>query len=869
VTGRRNSQLSFACAIILCLATSLSAQESTGPEQERPIVIESGGARRVFVRMEDPAQTSVTLHNVADVSVSKLSATIEIQGRQRIVELDELAAGSHHTISISVDTQQRPGDYLLLVGVQAQYDTQTTRTSFERELTIVPRRIPRMPVLMWGGGDAETLAAIGFTHKLIWLHDYRQIWDAGEPTTSVSDEAYASNVEMLDDLVAKGLGGAVYLYPGRWVMRDDELAMTYGRVERAGESHGSAGPAIDRSNVCANFSEVRDFGYNVGASVARTFGDHPGLQASLVHSEIRDATQLCFHEHDVESYAQATGAQIPATAQSKSGVRYDAIASFPSDRVVADDNPLLKYYQWFWREGDGWNGLHTRVHEGLKSTGRDDLWTFFDPAVRVPSIWGSGGQVDVVSQWTYSYPDPIKIGQAADELFAMAAGNPGQQVMKMTQVIWYRSQTAPDLPEHEADYTDWEQELPDARFITIAPDHMREAFWSKLSRPIKGIMYHGWGSLVGAEHGSYRYTNPQTREVLSELTRDVIRPLGPTLLQVPDRVARVGLLESFASQIFANRGTHGWSGTWEADMHLILQWAQLQPKILYEEQILLDGLDGLDVLVLPSCDVLTESVATAIAAFQSRGGILVADENLAPRLIPDILVESRRRGGRPDQDKAALQAKALELRAQLDPYFERYGESDNSEVVVRFRQAGTSDYLFALNDHRTYGDYVGHHGRVMEKGLPSAAQFTVRRAHGAVYDLVTNKGVDTQLTDDGISFGSSFGPGDGAVFLIIDEPIEGVILEAPSSARRGESLTMLVRIKDVTGRNVDAVVPVEVEVFDARGKRAEFSGYYGAADGLLEIEIDLATNDEVGEWTLSVRELASGQIATRALTVDP
>ena len=110
MTGRRNSQLSFACAIILCLATSLSAQESTGPEQERPIVIESGGARRVFVRMEDPAQTSVTLHNVADVSVSKLSATIEIQGRQRIVELDELAAGSHHTISISVDTQQRPGD---------------------------------------------------------------------------------------------------------------------------------------------------------------------------------------------------------------------------------------------------------------------------------------------------------------------------------------------------------------------------------------------------------------------------------------------------------------------------------------------------------------------------------------------------------------------------------------------------------------------------------------------------------------------------------------------------------------------------------------------------------------------------------------
>ena len=60
-------------------------------------------------------------------------------------------------------------------------------------------------------------------------------------------------------------------------------------------------------------------------------------------------------------------------------------------------------------------------------------WTFFDPAVRVPSLWGSGGGVDVISQWTSS--QPIKIGQATDELFAMAAGRPGQRVMKMTQVI--------------------------------------------------------------------------------------------------------------------------------------------------------------------------------------------------------------------------------------------------------------------------------------------------------------------------------------------------------------------------------------------------------------------------------------------------
>ena len=33
-----------------------------------------------------------------------------------------------------------------------------------------------------------------------------------------------------------------------------------------------------------------------------------------------------------------------------------------------------------------------------------------------------GGDVDVISQWTYSYPDPLRINVATDELFAMAKG---------------------------------------------------------------------------------------------------------------------------------------------------------------------------------------------------------------------------------------------------------------------------------------------------------------------------------------------------------------------------------------------------------------------------------------------------------------
>jgi hypothetical protein len=815
------------------------------------------GARGAFVRMEDNAQTRLHVINGSGQSASQLTVRIALQGRTRIVQLGELAAGARQTLDVEVDTRLRPDIYELQATLSGKLGAAPVSLSASRDVSLVSRVVPRMPVLMWGGGDVATLADIGFTHKLIWLADYDRIWQAGQPTLAAAPDRAAQTGAALDELLIQDLGGAVYLYPGRWVMRVDSLAAIYGRVDRAGNPQG-------HDNVCASFPRVQQFAYDVGASVAQTFGEYPALQAALIHSEIRDGTSLCFHDHDTTAYRAATGRSMPRDAVGKGGVQYSAIQGFPTDRVVPDHHPLLEFYRWFWKDGDGWNPLHTQVHRGLKSTGREDLWTFFDPAVRVPSVWGSGGDVDIVSQWTYSYPDPIKMGQAADELFAMAAGaTTAQQVMKMTQIIWYRSQTAPDLPEDEATRAPWKRDLPDARFITISPDHLREAFWSKLSRPIRGIMYHGWGSLVSSQTGSYQFTNPHTRTALTQLIHDVVRPLGPTLLQVPDRPSDVAVLESFASQVFASRGTSGWSGSWEADMHLILQWAQLQPKIVFDETVVRDGLDAYQVLLMPCCDVLTEAVAAQIARFQRRGGIVIGDESLAPRVSPDILIESRKRTGRADADKAALLQKASELRAELDAFYTRYAQSADPEVIVRTRRYGDADYVFVLNDHRTYGDYVGHHGKVMEKGVAVTAEIHVRRQAAAVYDLAAHQPVPVRAQADAMAFDVQLGPGGGAVYLICDQHIDGVQVHAPERATAGERLQIEVTVIDPQGGPIAAVVPVRVDVTDPDGRAAEFSGYYGASDGRLSVTLDLAPNDLPGTWRIRVSELASGRSAER------
>ncbi len=818
------------------------------------IDMNTAGSRTVFRRMEAGAVARTTVLNDTGKLLTRVQAVVEFGGKERRVSLPDMPAKAEQVIDVPVDTRVRPGAYALKVRLSAKAGDKTYRVEESTPLTIAARPLPnQMPVTMWGAGDVAEVQDIGFTHRTAWGgHFDGLVWKAGKPTTAIGSARLADIVKMLDEHLAAGVGVLPHVYPGYYMIRRKYMP----QVNRDGKPYSREGP-------CCRDPKAQQFAYNVGASVAQAWGNHPAWQGALIDSESRGYTNPCFCERCKAAFKKFAGYGIPTLVQSKMGVLYTRIGRFPRNRVVPDNDPILTYYKWFWKEGDGWNELHTKTHQGLKSGGRNDIWTFYDPAVRVPSVWGSGGGVDVISQWTYCYPDPPKIGQATDEMFAMAEGRPGQKVMKMTQIIWYRNQTAPkaSMPKDEAKRAQWEKDLPDARFITIAPDHLSEALWFMIARPVRGIMYHGWGSLVKAAHGSYRFTNPKTRYRLHDLIRDVIRPLGPTLLQVPDRKADVALLESFASQVFTagKAATFGWSHKWPADAHLVLQWAKLQPRIIYDETVLRDGLDGFKVLVLPDCEVLTESVAQRIIDWQKRGGIIVADENVCPAISPDIFLPSYRRTKKAREDKAALQARAANLRKELDDFYTRHGDTDNADVVMRFRQYRDTDYLFAANDKRTFGTYVGHHGLVMEKGLPNAATLSVQRGAGYVYELVSHKQMDATRSGEGLKFKATFGPGEGKLFMITRQRIAGVRLAAPARARLGHALSIAATVVDDAGRPVEAVVPMRVEVLDPKRRPAEFSGHYAAVRGIVRLRADLAPNDLPGKWTVRVTELASGQ----------
>ncbi|MBU4459511.1 MAG: hypothetical protein KJ579_02995 [Verrucomicrobia bacterium] len=829
--------------------------------------------RTSFIRMEPAAVLRIAVTNFQRTQAEGVAVAISVDGSARTnLTLPAIAPGAVAEASVAFDTTLRPGTYRIGAILRVPGSPSWTSTdSFD--LTLVPRPPPfRMPVVMWGGyspegalKDMPRMKDLGFTHCLGLGADYVAIRKAGTSVAAGPPALVEQTERMLNEALAQDFGILATLSPGSALKNETGLL----RVNARGE------PQTNRPDICALSPGVKDYCRNVGESVARAYGRFPAFQGALLHTEVRDHAFVCRHEHDRAACRAAAGVEIPDNL-AKNGRRWEKIEGFPANRVVADNDPTLACLRWFWKEGDGWNGLNTAIYEGLRAGGvRPGFWTFHDPAVRVASTWGSGGAVDVLSQWTYSYPDPIRIGLATDELFAMARGaKTPQRVMKMTQIIWYRSQTAPartgDVARAAAQ-SPWEDTDPDAAFVTISPMHLREAFWTKMARPIQGIMYHGWQSLVqcGGNEG-YRFTHPETQHELRRLVHEVVQPLGPALMQVPDAPADVAFLESFASQMLAGRGTYGWGHTWSGDAWHVLQYAHLQPEVVYDETVLRDGLDRFKVLCLFDCDVLTESVAARILAFQKKGGLVVGDERLAPAIRPDFVIESYTRTRKADEDRQALVDRAGKLGKSLAGRYTRAVESNRDLVIPRLRRYGTTDYLFAVNDSREFGTYVGQHGLVMENGLPLAAEIALARPAGHVYDLVEGAAADVGTNRAGcITVAREFGPCEGRVYMITDRPIAAAKVEAPASAKRGGTATIRISVVDPAGKPIGAVVPVRVDIRDPDGREAERSGWYGAKDGVLDLRLDFAANDTPGTWEIRVRELASSRRAAGFLTLRP
>lgn len=840
--------------------------------------------RSAFVRGETNAVFWVGITN----SVTTALCDVEIKTLQfgtkgecvskSVARAARIEPGSVFETGVKLETRLVPGWRKLEISVKAR-NADGTAAEFKRQLDygIGPAHGDRMVTQMWhysmtGTDNPErAVADFGFSHA------YNNFNFKGMKT--MSPEWKKEEIARLDRAVMSGLmltGGVIVHYPpGK--KRDDFM-----RKGRDGKVVLKQVGKTKRSQPEVGNPEMIEYIRKFTEPEAEYFAPHAGFAGALLITENRDHTFPSFGG-EAARYKAETGREIPDTVTNKTYNLQLAQARFP-DGAVPDDDEIYSYYSWFWRGGDGWPGYISAASEAFNrrlDPADENRFTFWDPAVRCPPIWGAPKKVRMLNQWCYANPEPLNVAGPAEEMLAMTSGTPGQRTSIMTQLICYRIQLAPKSITPAAPPA-WLSRTPDANFITIAPDVLSEATWSMIAKPVDAVMYHGWGTVFDTgDKKSYVFTNGESAKRLKSLFADVIAPLGPTLKRLGREKPRVAVLESFTTVALGGGGSWGWT----APAVTFMQRSRLDPSVIYEDMIRRGDLKDVKLLYAPQCRFLPKSVIAEIRKFQSRGGLLIADERLTSALKADIAVplvsfapppasdlvagmEEYERSNKDDnrqratrRAKARMVAQAEDLRKALASRYRGISDSSSPDIVVFNRKDRSADYIFAINDRRTFGDYVGMWGRQMEKGFPCSGWVSLNGAAGrvgAVYEL--SRGVRVPFERDGgdVRVKVDFETTDGRMLMFLPRPIAAVKAAASTEVVRGGRIEASFRVLDSSGAPVDALLPVEIRVYDAAGRELDGAGYACAVGGTAKVSLLTNLDDAPGGYRVVCRDRASG-----------
>jgi len=618
-------------------------------------------------------------------------------------------------------------------------------------------------------------------------------------------------------------------------------------------------------------------------SWGRALADYPALSDISVYEETRDVAKASCAD-DARRYREETGFDMPADEhffKNRRTVAGAYVRQF-KDGIIPEDDPVLRYFRWFWSGGDGSLPYAAAASKGFQrafaAAGRSDIRTVWAPAVRCGPRWHTHG-VDMISQWVYpETSDIIGTAGSVESVFAMANGVRGQVPTFSTQIMAYQNQVCPE-GVRPAKIPEWYRTYGKAAYVTVPGDTFTEAAWAAFAKPIKKMGFYPWNMITDKPvSANYTRTNPELTQAARALLKETMAPLAPFLLRLDREEPDIAVFESFTAYLM----TQGWpyGSGWHNAPVTALERARLNPKVIYEETIERDGLGGVKVIYAPNCAYLTPSMLEKLRGFQSKGGILIGDRGLLKSLKADMTIDLPTFAQPPEIDaiehasdagdpqvaknrSATLASKrkmcetAEKIRNFLKGRYTAPSDSSSCDILVYDRSWNGVPYQFVINDKRTFGEIFGPWGLVMDKGLPNAGWVSHRDPEEkvkAVYELTKHRKVPFVRAGDAVRLDVAFEKNDGRIFAYLPAEIADVDARAKISNGR---LTVGIKVLDAKGQAVQALIPVEIRICCEDGSELDGAGYFAAENGRAGVTLAL-DNDSGRSFRIVCRELASG-----------
>ena len=824
----------------------------TAVSENPALTLESPAGRTAFYRDETPS-FAVTVENASDMTLPAGMVTLNAGG-VLIVEapVGELPPKTKtHTRFTVPLTKLEAGAYTFT----ARYTAGDTEVIAEALVATAQRPNPsRLMIWLWGGGGSQWYLDHGFTTLSGpgWSDDY-----TADNWLRTLDQGLLAGA----DMGMRPNGGLRDVDP---TAIDDP----------------------DATNAAMEKHEKNPIGNPFHAEVARIQNESnrrlmelvqhfPQVKTAFFNTEIVDGLEMNRNEAGLRLMEETLGFTERPSGEPK----------WVAKGVIADDDPLYAWWKYKYQQGNGLPLANKRTADMIRRY-RPDILSVNDP-YREAGFLDMFPGIDVVSTWTYTNPDP-KMMLYIETLRAACRGS-GAFPMHTVTLLNYPGQLAPT--------EDW---------MLMGPARTTVTTWINLSRAPQILGYY-YSSACNPQDGDSFNIPYATSETIRDLSEQVFKPYGPFFTNAEIAPRRIAVLSSMAS------GIHGTSPNLLGSYHnyqvyhfyTLLAMNHLNADVLLDETVERYGLEGYDVLVLPKCDVLTESAFNQVRAFQERGGLVIADQYLGPEL-PDVLrfdfdftyrkkISANAIANNADfaewndqlqPDSAELQqvtgVTALDDQRIMEEYAARLKEGlagkvqaavtcDTPRVLTNMLEKDGAQYLVLINDNRTYGERAGEkYKAVLDKLLPVDTRVTLHEwPHDTLsaYDMLNKKPLIAERAGEGWRFPVSLDTRGGTVIALYPKALERVRIEAPPSFEPGIETALAFLIEDSEGIPASGLQPLRVDLVRADGSASAYSGYYCARNGVLHLPVTPGLNAPPGAWTIKVEELTAGLAAEARVEV--
>ncbi|MFA6931487.1 MAG: hypothetical protein WCT05_14275, partial [Lentisphaeria bacterium] len=526
------------------------------------------------------------------------------------------------------------------------------------------------------------------------------------------------------------------------------------------------------------------------------FRDFPSCTTLFLNSEVEDRLKLAFNPDTKAVHEQRLGFSL------ENVTRMDCIfsgavpeADYLSPGVIADSDVNYRFARYYFKEGDGFTLMNRCMSEAAHRY-RPDLKLISDP-MRNCSVYGRFAGIDAVSSWTYTNPDP-KAMLFIETLRREAA--PEKKAFLHTISLWnYAGTLVPSGKDRFAR----------AQTLRMGPDRFSETAWLNFVRaPLAIGTYFGSPIEPTFEEGDPFIYSPETEKAIADFAARVLQPYGEFLSRTRQKPRRIAVLDSFASKVYGEspRPYNHYPNYAIYNFYILLAMAHLEADVIFEETIEQEGLDAYELLVLPACDTLPQSVYRKICTFAQNGGIILADQYLRAE-IPDIIrldfdFEHRKRvnanantcksdytvkddtnfrrqwkktevqGVPADIDQQIMEKYAERLRTALDGLIQRDYDCSSPRILLNTREYGSIEYLTAVNDHRTWGKRCQKWKAMLEKGLSESACFTLNKPgfEPFIFEIISQTWISVEKAGtDSYQFSFTMPSAGGAIFAIYQQ----------------------------------------------------------------------------------------------------